>query len=231
MEKLKSMINISERDKKLLILVLAILAVALAYFLGFQKISEQVNITETENTSLAKTQKDLKEKNNNKDKYINDTKTFNNNYNKILSEYITGTSQPATIDFINKVEAVSGTWVRSISFAEPVSIYTFGTLVTSNPSSSGRAYNTDYVGYQTIINMSYEGSYAQWKDLITFINEYSTKNTIDAISSVYNEATDTVTGTLTVSIYAVSGSGRTFKEPTFTIETGSDNVFSTGIKK
>ena len=39
MDKLKGMLKISERDKKLLVVVLAVLIMALAYFFGFQNLS------------------------------------------------------------------------------------------------------------------------------------------------------------------------------------------------
>ena len=65
MDKLKGMLKISERDKKLLVVVLAVLIMALAYFFGFQNLSDQVDTLSTKKTTLETTQRDLKEKNNN----------------------------------------------------------------------------------------------------------------------------------------------------------------------
>ena len=64
MDKLKGMLKISERDKKLLVVVLAVLIMALAYFFGFQNLSDQVDTLSTKKTTLETTQRDLKEKNN-----------------------------------------------------------------------------------------------------------------------------------------------------------------------
>ena len=47
MDKLKGMLKISERDKKLLVVVLAVLIMALAYFFGFQNLSDQVDTLST----------------------------------------------------------------------------------------------------------------------------------------------------------------------------------------
>ena len=76
MDKLKGMLKISERDKKLLVVVLAVLIMALAYFFGFQNLSDQVDTLSTKKTTLETTQRDLKEKNNNKQKYVNDTMNY-----------------------------------------------------------------------------------------------------------------------------------------------------------
>ena len=60
MDKLKGMLKISERDKKLLVVVLAVLIMALAYFFGFQNLSDQVDTLSTKKTTLETTQRDLK---------------------------------------------------------------------------------------------------------------------------------------------------------------------------
>ena len=61
---------------------------------------------------------------------------------------------------------------------------------------------------QVTINVSYEGTYAEWKNLIGFINNYEKKNTIEALTTTYNEATDVVTGTMTLALYSITGNGR-----------------------
>ena len=87
MDKLKGMLKISERDKKLLVVVLAVLIMALAYFFGFQNLSDQVDTLSTKKTTLETTQRDLKEKNNNKQKYVNDTMNYLKQYDNLLDRY------------------------------------------------------------------------------------------------------------------------------------------------
>ena len=101
MDKLKGMLKISERDKKLLVVVLAVLIMALAYFFGFQNLSDQVDTLSTKKTTLETTQRDLKEKNNNKQKYVNDTMNYLKQYDNLLDRYAAGSTQPNSIDFFN----------------------------------------------------------------------------------------------------------------------------------
>ena len=54
MKKLKSMIKISDRDRKLLVLLLAVAIIGLAYIFGYQKLSDKVSKYQTEITSLQK---------------------------------------------------------------------------------------------------------------------------------------------------------------------------------
>ena len=201
MDKLKGMLKISERDKKLLVVVLAVLIMALAYFFGFQNLSDQVDTLSTKKTTLETTQRDLKEKNNNKQKYVNDTMNYLKQYDNLLDRYAAGSTQPNSIDFFNKTESVTGTWVRN--------------------------YTSNLTGYKSTINIAYESDYSQWKNFIKYVNTYADKSTIDALSASYNEATGVVTGTASISLYSIEGGKRDYKEPSFDVKTGTGNIFST----
>ena len=214
-EKLKNSLTISEKDKKLLVYVFAFLIIFIAYFVGYQNLSASLDTSTKQVTELTKKKKDLQKKNDNKAKYESDTLSLQSDSSKILKTFENGTSQPATLQFLNTIESSTGVWIKSITFSD------------SNPSNtSGSAYQTNNVGYKETINVSYEGTYAEWKNLIGFINNYEKKNTIEALTTTYNEATDVVTGTMTLALYSITGNGREFSEPKFDLKTGTDNIFA-----
>ncbi len=226
MGRLKGKLAISDRDKKLLVYVFAILIVFLAYFVGYQKLSADLETSQKQVVELTKKKKDLTAKNNNRAQYESDTANYKNENVKLLDEFGTGLSQPEAIAFLNKVENITGVWIKSVSFAQPTAIYTFGAKASSNPSATDKtAYNTDMVGYKTTLNLAYEGDYEQWNTLMSYINTYQTKNTIDSISASYSETSDTVSGAITVSMYYITGKDREFTEPVFDVKTGTDNIF------
>ena len=210
MDKLKGMLKISERDKKLLVVVLAVLIMALAYFFGFQNLSDQVDTLSTKKTTLETTQRDLKEKNNNKQKYVNDTMNYLKQYDNLL----------------DKTESVTGTWVRSLSLSPTTVLYKFGQIASSNVNGKSN-YTSNLTGYKSTINIAYESDYSQWKNFIKYVNTYADKSTIDALSASYNEATGVVTGTASISLYSIEGGKRDYKEPSFDVKTGTGNIFST----
>lgn len=226
-EKLKNSLSISERDKKLLVYVFAFLLVFIAYFVGFQNLSASLDTSNKQVTELTRKKKDLQTKNQNKAKYESDTLALKSDSSNLFKKFENGTSQPATLQFLNSIESSTGVWVKSITFSDPVAVYTFGQKASSNTSNtSGTAYQTNNVGYKETINVSYEGTYAEWKNFLGFINNYDKKNTIEAITVSYNEATDAVTGTMTLSLYSITGNGRDFSEPKFDLKTGTDNIFA-----
>lgn len=225
MDKLKGMLKISERDKKLLIVVMAVLIMALAYFFGYSNLSAQVDELSTKKTSLETTKRDLKEKNDNKQKYINDTDKLSKACTVLIDKYDSTTSQPNAIEFFNKTEDVTGVWVKSLSLSPATVLYKFGQIASSNVNGTS-SYSSNLVGYKSSINISYEGDYSQWKDFVKYINTYASKSTIDSLTATYNDSTGVVSGTASISLYAIQGGDRKATEPKFDVKTGTDNIFS-----
>ena len=225
MDKLKGMLKVSERDKKLLIVVMAVLIMALAYFFGYSNLSAQVDELSTKKTSLQTTKRDLKEKNNNKQKYINDTDKLSKACTVLIDKYDSTTSQPNAIEFFNKTEDVTGVWVKSLSLSPATVLYKFGQIASSNVNGTS-SYTSNLVGYKSSINISYEGDYSQWKNFVKYINTYASKSTIDSLTATYNDSTGVVSGTASISLYAIQGGDRKATEPKFDVKTGTDNIFS-----
>ena len=225
MDKLKGMLKVSERDKKLLIVVMAVLIMALAYFFGYSNLSSQVDELSTKKTALETTKRDLKEKNNNKQKYINDTDKLSKACTVLIDKYDSTTSQPNAIEFFNKTEDVTGVWVKSLSLSPATVLYKFGQIASSNVNGTS-SYSSNLVGYKSSINISYEGDYSQWKNFVKYINTYASKSTIDSLTATYNDSTGVVSGTASISLYAIQGGDRKATEPKFDVKTGTDNIFS-----
>lgn len=225
MDKLKGMLKVSERDKKLLIVVMAVLIMALAYFFGYSNLSAQVDELSTKKTSLETTKRDLKEKNDNKQKYINDTDKLSKACTVLIDKYDSTTSQPNAIEFFNKTEDVTGVWVKSLSLSPATVLYKFGQIASSNVNGTS-SYSSNLVGYKSSINISYEGDYSQWKNFVKYINTYASKSTIDSLTATYNDSTGVVSGTASISLYAIQGGDRKATEPKFDVKTGTDNIFS-----
>ena len=216
--------KISTRDKKLLLLLLSFLIFVLAYNFIFINVNEKNDDLEQQIVKLEKELNDLEEKTKNKDKYLKDTDEYNSNTEEILSNYASGSSKSYIIDFLNTVEASTGVWIKSASFENASSIYTFGILTSSNPAKKA-SYATDMVGYSNSLTLAYEGDYTEWKNFISYINSYFSKNTIDNISSSYDAASNTVSGTMTITMYYITSSDRVFNESNYDFIRGKDNIF------
>ena len=227
-EEKKSKLNISSRDKMLLVIVFCAAIIALAYFLGFSNLNSKKESYEKELTTLKTQEKTLQDMNNNKTKYQSDTAQYQSRFNSLVSNFASGNTQPYVIDFLNQLESSSTVWIKSTTFSEPVVVYNFGKNTTTNPNSSGKAYSTDMVGYSVTLNVSYEAEdYESWKKMIDFINDYKSnnKNIIDQIGSQPGE-NGSVSGTMVFTLFSIVGSDRKFTEPTFNVSTGTTSIFA-----
>lgn len=229
MDKLKLNISLSDRDKKILMVVLAFALLAAAYFFGYQKFMDQADKYDKERTKLAAKHTDLMQKSANKDKYIADAKAYQDKTNSILASYDNGLSQDGSLMFVNTMENANKTWIKSMSMTPVSTVYTFGNVRSTNPNDSGAVYTTDMKGVSSTYTMSYEASYDDWKKLLTYINGYYSKHVINSVSMTYNSLEDRVSGTIVVTAYAITGSNRNYKHPKIDLPTSTVNIFNSAV--
>ena len=221
--------EISERDKKLLLVLLSLLILGAAYMFGYRKLSEEADKNKQEYSAMKVKEADLIEKQESIDDYEKNIISFENAYNGIISQYGNGVTQTFQIDFLNRLERATNVWIKSVNFQAAAQVYTFGNIQTTNPAGSGYAYSTDLAGYRNSFTVAYEGQYEDWKNFIEYLNTYFSKNVIENISMSYSDITGEVSGTMTFNVYSILGSNNTYVEPDFDVETGSDNIFMSEI--
>lgn len=220
-------IKISDRDKKL-ILVLLIVAILGGSFVLFDKITTSNEEYEQEYNTLKDKYSDLSMKNAKKKVFVEDTEKNAEAYDKILEGYNTGLSEEQTLMFLAMVEKNTGVWLKQMGFADVQSVYSFGQINSTNPATQGqKAYTSDYQGVSTQLSLSYECTYAEFKDVINYLNENGKKATVNNVSFNYSESTDTVSGTMQMTLYAVKGSDREEKDVNIKdVPVGTDNIFA-----
>ena len=133
---------------------------------------------------------------------------------------------------LKEIEDRTGAWISQAGLAQTEEIYTFGEVTTSNPyaEEGSKVYHSDYVGNKTTLTLTYQATYDQFKDMINYINGYKYKFTIDSISMSYTAETDSVSGSLVLTQYAITGGDRKFNNVNITnVLNGTDNIFHSGI--
>ena len=224
--------KISDRDVKLLYVVLSIAIIACAYFFGFRKLTAANEALDKEISELKTRHTTLTTMKANAKKYSDDTVVYNDNYDKIIEKFDTGYSQEYSILFIKELEDKLDVWLSQAGLAQTDNVYTFGQIQSTNPSSEAGSsvYSSDYKGYKTVLTLTYQASYDDFKSLIEYINNYKYKCTIDSMSMSYNSESDVVSGSLVVSQYAITGKDRPFNNVNINgILSGTGNIFASEI--
>lgn len=217
----------SDKDKKLLLLVL----IAVIVFGAF-KLYGVVDDALQENQETLKVRNarylDLQAKSAKRKQFMDDTEAYKTQYADLLASYKTSLSQEQTLVFLGMVEKATNVWLKQVGFADVSTVYTFGNVASSNPGKAGqKVYSTDYTGITTSMTLSYQCTYDEFKDVLKYLEEYGKKATISDISLSYSEGTDIVSGTMKMSLYSIKGSDRPGEEVNISdVATGTDNIFS-----
>ncbi len=220
-------LQISERDKKLLFILAMCFLLFGAYYFGYLNLVEATDKLTEDTRDLNKRYSELAINYAKKDDMIKDTEEFAKTYENILSMFANGTSQDNAIVFLSSVEENTGVWFKQIGLSTTNKIYTFGNVQSSNPSSVGaNVYSSDLVGHKTTYTASFEASYENWKDTIEYLNNNESKCTIETMSVTYDKVEDIVSGTLTLSMYDITGSKREFPRAILkNVAIGTPNIF------
>lgn len=223
--------KITDRDKKILYIFCSLLLVFCAYYFGYNRLNDTNLKLDSEISKLDTEYSALKVMSANEKDYAQKTETYTTEYDSLLASYDSGYSQEYSIMFLKEIEDHTGVWVKQTSFTETKEIYGFGEVKSSNPSISGQqVYSTDHMGYQTTLSLTYESSYANLIQLIDYINTYRYKCTIDFVTMSYNADSDTVTGDLVLSQYAIVGTDRPFTGAYISdLLNGTDNIFHSSV--
>lgn len=223
--------KLKESDKNLLVILFCGILIFCSWFFGFRNITASTEKISAEADELEKELKRLRDLAAGKDKFIADTELYTIDTEKRFKNYDTGFSQQYSIKFIETIQNNTGVWIKGASLTGTQPIFTFGQVTSSNPDRQGQTvYSSDKRGYSTSINMSYQGTYDQVKNMIEYINTHEYKCTINSITTSYNSDAELVSGTITITLYAITGEGRTFDDayisnPFF----GTTNIFDSPI--
>lgn len=218
--------KLAPKDKRVLLTVL-IVVIAVAAFIIFNKIDSQVDDVNEEISKLQTVKNDVSEKYKQKSTYVGKTQIYDALYKEIINSYATGLDEQTTIMALVDFEKKSGMWISSAGLTAPSQSYTFGSVTSTNPANEGApVYETDFAGYSSSTSISFQGGYAEMKDLINRINSSPIKYKIDSLNISYNTGDELTSGTLNLYSYAVKSANRYFPGTYVDgVSIGTENIF------
>lgn len=230
--------TISNKDKKLLVYLVAVGIIALVYFFVARPNLDKQQDLATEVLNLRTQVEHYSSIYNNRDDYENKVAEAQTQYGETLNKFFVGLNQENTLINIKDMEDVTNTWISRVSFQESQIMMGNGEsgATLENEASADSDVNTEdltvltsgLTGMKEDLNLDYSCSYSDFKRLIEYIQNYDQRLFITSINASYSPDTNQVTGTMVLSQYAILGTDREYSEPDLTsIETGVGNIFST----
>lgn len=230
----------NETYKKLLLIVLGILALLAAWFFGMKPNNEKAASVEAEVKRLTTYYNELLAKEANREQYLQDTAANYAMFDEKLDEFPSNLNQEYQLEFVQGVrnnEEIDYN-VTAQGMSPETAFYVLGgsnaegTLDVEGTEGE-LAENTASEGYQCFnssMNFTYEGSYEGIKKFVNYVAAYPYRMTIDSVTVSRDEQSDLYGGSMTVNIYCIKGNGREEQVPLDLddIDTGVDNLFTGG---
>ena len=87
---------------------------------------------------------------------------------------------------------------------------------------------TSPVLYRTQDTMQFTGTYASLKDMVDYLADQTGRMTLDNVNASFDSSTGNSSGSITVNLFSMAGTGQTYTEPDAgSVAYGTDNIFGT----
>lgn len=235
-------LTISERDKKLLMVLAIVAIVCLPYFFVIQPLTEKNQKIASEIEELQNKKSYLTDLKLNEEMYLEKTQEAAVLTQELLSLFPSDLPQEASILFIDNTEKKIPIKLHQVTFGEDVAAQITSQAEAEQIDAVEKemgdvtddeviqevtetvAISSDLAGKFTETQFSFEAGYKEYKEFLDYILTYHDRMVITGMTATYTM--DIVSGSFTLRQYAISGEGRapvTILEPN--LMHGTTNVF------
>ncbi len=214
--------KISDRDKKLILLVLLAAIIALPIFFFIKPKNEKIKAMDTELVSLNDRYNYLKDLSAKQPEYEKMIVELNNKRDGMIKDFAGGIKKENTIMFLRDVELSDNPVnMKIVTFVEPEE-----TPVTDASVDKDGNYVEALTAIKAPTTISYDAEYDDIKYFLNYIFNYKDKMGISNISMALDKQTNQITGVFTLDQYAISGNGKTVEDIKLpSIDHGTNRLF------
>lgn len=240
--------KVAKQQVNVLIMVLGVVIIALTYFYGVQKLNEKTEALEAENGQLRNEINTLQELQLKQNSYIADTEMMKGLCEVIADMFPSRILTEDEIMYAVKLENQVGCYFSyvgtpvtqniEIPLGEKENILSgltdiTGAIAQNSAINEEQVYNVDGIMLGNAASSNnFVCTYDQFKQLVTLIVENPDMRSIDEISLSYDNATGSLTGTMTINYYSMSGTDRKYELPqTGVAGYGVDCIFGAVIRQ
>ena len=241
----------SARDKKIIIVLIGAVILALSYFLVFQQAQEKRTQLESENVALTQKYQELSQLAAKVEDYKKEITTMNEEMDKALTHYPSYLQIEDTIMDVVTLEKETKTKVSSLSVATPTAVdintgeavdeNAANTASTDTASTDGST--TDTAGTDAAAQPATQSAYQLYgvestvvfkagnkgvKKIIEMVAEADNRQKVSSLTLAFNESEGLLDGTLVYDAYFLYGIDKAYESPNIpSMPHGSKNVFGT----
>lgn len=229
--------TLTNKDKKLLVYLLAICLVACSYFFVAKPLLDKQEKLSMENEELQTKVNYFGDYFSNAGKYQQEIADSEAQYEELLNKFFGGLEQDNTLVMIDGIENSTNVWISRISFQDSEvmingsgseSVVTEETTESEEVTSETSESETTVAlsGIKQDLNIDYAGSYSDFKGFLDYLNKYDKRLFISSLSAQYSADSNQVSGTIILSQYAIPGETEYQAPDLSSVNTGVNNIFS-----
>lgn len=248
----------SSKDKKLLIMLVGILFMALSYFTMYRGNVTKAEALRAENNTLRTRVSELEAVQDKCPQYETDMETMNAEIDKIIDQFPVYLKEENNIMDVVDMEDAANVFVSSLTIADPVivdtsaasqgtdaSADTAGTDAAADTTEDAAAADTAetpdstvtadvgfYQLFDIVSSVVFDADYDGMKDMVSFVAGAQNPMSIEQISMTFNSANGLLSGTMDYNSYYLFGQDKAYVPadiPTF--PHGVDNIFGSMIER
>ena len=237
-------INISQRDKSLLLVLLGMLLLFVSFYFGFQGLQDKTKKVKAENEILNTQIAALEEIAGKKELYITETEALGQKMEERIKGFPSDMIAEDIILYVKGMEQATETYVSSVSLPGRAGISinqemelnkleaaedTTGVITANSFQNDGTIPDTEKMTFSCISSdMSFATTYSGLKEMIKSITGDENRKNVDNISLIFNENTGNLSGNMTVNYFILQGSGKEYLQPKASAGTkGIECIFGT----
>lgn len=242
--------EISARDKKLLVYLIAVSIIAGSYFFVAKPLLDKQAKLNEEISELQQKVTHYTEIYNNMDNYESQIAEAQTKYNETCNKLFGGLNQDNTIMMVKDLENATDVWIARLSFTEEDVVFgeeiadanaesdvaedATGEVATNDATETAVADGSEAApasmqGVRQDLNIDYAASYDNFKRFIEYIENHDERLFISSINATYSVDSGLVGGSMVLSQYAILGTDKEYKAPEINnVTLGTDTIFKTG---
>jgi len=213
--------KLSDRDLKLLVLLLLVAVIVCPIFFLIRPFNEKIESTNQHISQLKEREAFLAKLDANRAFYNSSIALLDEERTKIISNYANGVRDENTVMFLADTEKKIPIAMTTLAFSQ--SEPTIITEASVGPDGSIVDGLSAVTSFSTV---SYVASYDSLKEFLGFIMGNKNKMVITSLSADQSDENGVITGSFVLNQYAISGEGRELEPAKIpTMDHGVDNMF------
>lgn len=213
--------KLSDSEIKLILLLLALLLLAGAYFLVYRRSVTAATALEEQNKIDQATVDQLENMKRRRSQVEAGTENMKQYIQEIIKRYPSDLTTEKAIAIVQDIELYSPVLISSINFRMDNLIMNF--------THSSEEVPTPPTGYNATLALSYSTTYEGFKNMLRYIAAREDRMTVPSVSVTYDPVTDLVSGTITFNMFYLRNTGKEYVPPViYGVDKGVESIFGAG---